>query len=694
MRAVRGSTIAGLVLALGTTLGGAAPGAPQGAGTPEGHPAPSTWGGTVEMDPDVRHTSASDGDLWPSCWADDGNLYSAWGDGKGFDLAGPFTDIGVARLSGPADDIQGVNLAVGDEVGQVWSGPGHTRKPTGMVCVEDTIHLAVQDLAWNFDAAPAATIATSTDGGETWTWDTSGPMFDDGVFTTMWFADHGQGGEWSEDGYVYVYGIDQNWRDSFSGRVEDPTSVYLARVPQDKVGDRSRWRFYAGTAGTKGKPKWSKKVGDREPVLHDERRVYPDVFEPWMAHDMTTLSQGHVLYNEPLDRYLYSSWTEFTLHLYDSPTPWGPWTRLSDHDFGAYPWTGEQYAGYGATLPSKFLSEDGRTMMLQANVCPCAPTGGVSVYNYAVRQLTLAPSTDTPAANALGDENLAMGHGAVAISKSVNQGSLDALNDGATDVSLDDSDEELKRDSWWGYTWPQDMNLNRVQYTTGEVGDLGGWFLNEPRVQVRRDGTWTEVAGQKISPRFVNGKAGGSFQTYTVSFPPVVADGVRVIGTPGGDRTFSSMAEMSAHYDLQVVDGGFEETWSLEVSPWDFEGDSPRGLDDGGAFARTGEKNAWVRTFDPIGAQAITQRVAVTPGSTVTISSWSRTSPAVSTVRVGARWEGGEQIETFAGSADYAERAVTVTVPAGVSELTLLVGYEAEGGDAVLQVDDISLTAE
>lgn len=674
-----------------TSIHGGSGGGTSGAA--EAEPPASSWVGTVEMDATARYTSASDGDLWPSCWAEDGNLYSAWGDGRGFDLGGPFTDIGVARLTGSPGSIEGTNLALGDEVGQVWNGSAYTRKPTGMVCVGDTLHLAVQDLAWNFDAAPSATIATSTDGGETWEWDRSAPMFDDGVFTTVWFADHGRGGEWAPDGYVYAYGLDDNWRDSFSDRVADPTDVYLARVPAAKVDDRRAWQFFAGS-GPSGKARWSKKIDDRQPVLHDERRVYEDVYEPWMAHDMTTLSQGHVLYNEPLDRYIYSSWTEFTFHLYESPTPWGPWSRMSDHDFGAYPWTGEQYAGYGASLPSKFLSEDGRTMMMQANVCPCAPTGGISVYNYALRQVTVEPASDSGPANGIGDENLATGHGAVAVSKSVRQGDLSALSDGVTDVSIDDSDEELKRESWWGYTWPQAMNLNKLVYTTGEVGELGGWFLNEPRVQVRQDGRWVDVEGAKTSPRFRNGAAGGSFQQYTVTFPPVVGDGVRIVGTPGGDRTYSSIAEMSVHYDLQVVDGSFEESWSLEVPPWSFEGQSPRGLDDGLGFSRTGAKNAWIRTQEPLGTQAIVQTIAVEPGSTVVVSAWTRTSPVVETVLVGARWEGGELLGEFSGSADYAERSVTVPVPDGVDRLTVVVGYEAAGGDAVLQVDDISVRTD
>jgi hypothetical protein len=42
--------------------------------------------------------------------------------------------------------------------------------------------------------------------------------------------------------------------------------------------------------------------------------------------------------------------------------------------------------------------------------------------------------------------------------------------------------------------------------------------------------------------------AAGTNQTYTFSFTPVVADGVRVIGVPGGTQMFTSAAEIAAYY--------------------------------------------------------------------------------------------------------------------------------------------------
>jgi hypothetical protein len=40
------------------------------------------------------------GDLWMNTWADDGHLYTGWGDGEGPGDVPPFTDCGVGVLKG------------------------------------------------------------------------------------------------------------------------------------------------------------------------------------------------------------------------------------------------------------------------------------------------------------------------------------------------------------------------------------------------------------------------------------------------------------------------------------------------------------------------------------------------------------------------------------------------------------------
>jgi len=405
---MRRSLAALLPLALTVPVALVAP--PSGAAD-DGAPPPSTYVGTARVEEKESVSTPSDGDLWPSCWAKDGNLYAANGDGKGFSLDGPFSDIAVSRIEGTPPKLTGETVARGDDIGTIWSGPGYNRKPTGMVCVDDTIYLAVQDLALDFNDVPAATIVKSTDGGRTWTWDKSKPMFDDHVFTTVWFADFGRGGQDAPDRYVYAYGIDGNWRDSFDDTVEDPQDVFLARVPRTKVQERKSWTFWTGNG------RWSKDIADRKAVLHDGRRLYRQTYDPNHISDMSVISQGGVTWVPGLRRYLYASWTEYTYELYESPTPWGPWKHFMSKDFGGYPWDATQYGGYGTTMPSKFLSEDGRTIWLQSNVCPCGG-GGASVYHYSLRRLHLTPAADGAPANQPDGSNLAAVEDTVPVSKS------------------------------------------------------------------------------------------------------------------------------------------------------------------------------------------------------------------------------------------------------------------------------------
>jgi hypothetical protein len=344
----------------------------------------------------IEAIAGGDGDLWANCWADDDNVYAAYGDGRGF--GGDFADIGVAVITGEpgtaeTSTLAGENLAAGDEVGQVWVGDQFTRKPTGMVCVGGDLYLAVQDLRLDFNEAPAATIAKSTDKGRTWTWDESAPMFDDHVFTTVFFLDYGKDGEHAPDGFVYAYGLDGNWRDSFDDSVPDPVDVYLARVPTTSIQDRSAWQFFTGAEGDN--PQWSDDIDERVAVLHDDRLLYPssadDDATTVGVRNLSVISQGGVVYDQGLDRYLYTSWTELTFEFYESPTPWGPFELFLSKDFGPYPWTLDSHGGYGTTIPSKFISADGRSMWLQSNVCPCAPAE-MSVYDFALRPMTVEPA--------------------------------------------------------------------------------------------------------------------------------------------------------------------------------------------------------------------------------------------------------------------------------------------------------------
>lgn len=650
----------------------------------QGPPA-STWVGTAQLAPAPEHRTDSDGDLWPTCWSADGDLYSAWGDGHGFG-GKDFTDIGAARITGDSPDaLTGENLATGDDVlPHPWTA-NHSRKPTGMLCDGPTLYLAVQDLAFDFEDAPAATIVKSTDGGRTWAAkDTMTPMFSEEEFTTIWFADFGQGGEWNDSDYAYAYATDHNWR----GRGD----VYLARVPKDRVDDRKAWEFYTG-ASAKGAPRFSKRIEEKAPVLQDHRLNYDNTFEDTVpSMEGGIISQGGTLYNPVLDRYLMSSWSWGSQHFYESETPWGPWREAGYHDTTRTSEPDVQIWGYGISLLSKFMSEDGRSMQMQSNQCCGLPDANPN-YNFNLRTYTLTPLDDATHDEPTG-EDLATFEDAVPVSKSVFQGTLEPLTDGDPATAVTDWDGEVKNHSWWGVTWPTTRTVNQVEFTTGAPAEDGGWYTDVPWVEVRVDGTWEPVPGQSLSPTFDPTPSGPA--THTVVFPATAATGVRLMGNAGGQHRYTSMAEFSvSHVPGRLLDGGFEATSDLTRGAWRFDGTSARGIDTG-CCSQSGEKNVWMRTAEDLGRQLVTQRVSVQPGETYTVGAQMRSSEGVSTQFLGARWEGGDAIEALPVATDayeYRPYTSTFTVPDGVTSVEVVAGYSADGGDDWTQVDEVTLEA-
>ena len=358
-------------------------------------PPPSSYVGTIEIDRGGTLVTESTGDLWPSCWAGNDNLYTANGDGRGFSLDIPANDIVMNEVTGGPSELAGRAVARADQLGTIWNPTGYNRKPTGMFCVGDTLYLAVQDLAKDFNDAPAATIAKSTDHGRTWTWDKRAPMFDDHTFTTIWFADFGRGNTDAPDRFAYAYGLDGNWRDSATDEVPDPQDVFLARIPVDRskiVNPGASTPAPTSTAGRPG-PRGSNR---KRPVLTDTRRLYQQRYGTARG-DLTVISQGGVTYLPRSKRYLYASWTGPTFELYESPQPWGPWRHITSRDFGGTPWSDEKHGGYATTIPSKFISDDERSLYLQSNVFCCGELK--SRYNFNLRRLSLVPADPSPADN-------------------------------------------------------------------------------------------------------------------------------------------------------------------------------------------------------------------------------------------------------------------------------------------------------
>jgi len=128
-------------------------------------------------------------------------------------------------------------------------------------------------------------------------------------------------------------------------------------VPAARLGDRASYEFFAGVDENR-RVKWSGDIGQREGVCAYPGHVYrvrvtynPALNAIYLVEPVPTpVSRDRA---GKLD-------TRFAggLAVFDAPEPWGPWTNV----FFTDQW--DVGPGDSASFPSKWLSEDGRTLNL------------------------------------------------------------------------------------------------------------------------------------------------------------------------------------------------------------------------------------------------------------------------------------------------------------------------------------------
>ncbi len=126
------------------------------------------------------------------------------------------------------------------------------------------------------------------------------------------------------------------------------------------------------------------------------------------------------------------------------------------------------------------------------------------------------------------------------------------MNDGAYNDNNDSWDGQLKSEDYWGYMWDEAHYFQHIVYCLGYIFADGAWFT-DLTVQYTPDGvTWLEAPWVEFAPEydFTDSTAGRDhFQRYDISFATVLAQGIRVYGTPGGGYTFTSISEMEVYGD-------------------------------------------------------------------------------------------------------------------------------------------------
>ncbi len=383
---------------------------------------PFVYGGCNEQNP------PSGGDTWYNTWADDGNIYVTSDDSAGFDITcqgGSFQShcpgggsnlvvnevegVDPDNLSSPFTNCMTSYGLPGTRGDQTDCPDNDTWKSGGIISVSGTLYLVVSrqsdsanQYPGGYQATEDASIIKSTDHGRTWTstWtstpDSTGAappcnaetghynaMFPGSRFANIFFINYGQDDAASSatdgnggDSYVYAMAND--------GFAYDGSSEILGRVLKSEIGslDPTDWQFYEnnGFSGGSGNDSrnWTSNMNQATLLITAPNQ----------------LSQASVQYIPGLQRYVLTSFyypfnqcwpfasqlqnsncngadetRTTTLSFYQSPTPWGPWTRFYNQSNG--------FGWYDPNLVSKFIGVDGLSETLfTSGDFGCAFTGG------------------------------------------------------------------------------------------------------------------------------------------------------------------------------------------------------------------------------------------------------------------------------------------------------------------------------
>jgi CubicO group peptidase (beta-lactamase class C family) len=299
--------------------------------------------------------AAKGSDNWPVTWSDDDWLYTAFGDGYGFE---PFTDeklsLGLARVRGAATDFRGENL---HSASLERRGEGRLgRKASGLLCLKGVLYL------WARNAGNSQ-LAWSRDHGRTWVWA-------EWKFTNSFgcptFVNFGRDYEGNRDGYVYVCSPDAEEAYSAADR------FVLARVPTDRVSDGSAYEFYAGQDGA-ARPRWAADVRGREGILTRRGGCYrPSItFNAALGRFLLV----HSLPNKGSRDAAGTMDLRFQggLAIYEAAQPWGPWRVVYETDH----W--DMGPGDAASFPAKWISSDGKTLHLVFSGNDCFSVRGATL---------------------------------------------------------------------------------------------------------------------------------------------------------------------------------------------------------------------------------------------------------------------------------------------------------------------------
>lgn len=346
-----------------------------------------------------RFANYTDADTWYPSWADDDCMYSPWTDG--YLITGRENEyVPFSSFSGEHPDYACYSLH--------YTYKGEERKPaTGQAKIigDDPMHLTIENIAprvegdpvpyqgrypagslvyngvWYYGTycltnrsdspcngvgwtqfGPFVGFRISKDYGKTWIESPctpSQPLFGEDPqvapvkIGAPHFVDFGKNMRYSPDGYAYLTAHGATDPQSWNGWIQGD-QIYLIRVKpsEENMNDASAYEFYAGK-DNRGRPQWTRDFKQIKPLLE------------WKDH----LGCVTVTYNPGLKKYLMCvtrgvrnvsagiSSNRYDTMILEADRLDGTWRLVKYLDrFGP--------VAYFVNIPSKFISEDGKTMWL------------------------------------------------------------------------------------------------------------------------------------------------------------------------------------------------------------------------------------------------------------------------------------------------------------------------------------------
>ncbi len=199
-----------------------------------------------------------------------------------------------------------------------------------------------------------------------------------------------------------------------------------------------------------------------------------------------------------------------------------------------------------------------------------------------------------------------------------------------------------------GYELDAMHQIGRLRFQEGGDYFDGGWF-ETLGVEVRQNGRWYPAPNLSIAPAYPGASDGVGYESFELSFSPTRADGVRVIGLPGGSARFFSVAELR----VDAIDASGRNAAPIARAGADFSGPSGQRVSlDGSA------------SLDPEAA-TLTYSWSQTAGPAVQLSSLSSPQPTFNVPSSAARAELVFSLTVSDGEITSEDDSVTVTILPG-----------------------------